>query len=163
MLLNNTLGFIKSSFTYTPIVSLLLIQGFEPPKDIATQTWILTAVGTAMGIVRILLWLRGERTNKSEHSREDYSSKKEYRDLQNELLEHKVVLDKLAYNEERLSETQSKLADNQIKAIENHAKILETIAILRLVIENQEQNTRGFIDQVSSRSINELKEFMRNK
>src|SRR5258705_2150572 len=117
--------------TIGPFMSLFaIVQELKPPESIATQTWILTAIGAAMGLVKIALWLRNQGKDGGDSSRVTTN-------------EQNIAI--LTENDKRLSENQQKLAVLQDKALDNHAKMLEALTLLKYIVENQENNMKSFL------------------
>lgn len=127
-------------------------------KAFEAQGWVIAVIASAMGLVRIALWLRGYKEGSS--SNNDIVNK----DLLNTLTEiiknQTVTLTKLIDNDQllsasqlRLSDNQQRLVDSQNRALDNHAKILESLTIFRLNQENHEEDLkvlRGIIDKNTS-------------
>lgn len=87
---NLTSGLVSTG----PFMSLYFVlqQSFQPPASVAAQTWILTAIGAAMGLVKIALWLRGE---KKENGNGNVSK----------------VLERLAENQQKIAENHGKILE----------------------------------------------------
>lgn len=144
----------SSLLTMGPIMSIFAIvqtatqqQGFQPPASIAAQVWILTAIGAAMGLVKIALWLRGEKKDSNGSGNGAVGRA---------LDRHTDAIATLAENDKKIVEAQQRLADNQQKS-------LEAINLLRTMNESQQEFFKLYLDKVASQSIEELKDFLREK
>ena len=121
------------------------------PTAIEAQGWLIAVVASAMGLVRIAMWLRG--------SKEEKSGVDTLRSIENSL---KIAIEKLVENDERLSISQQRLADNQIKALENHAKLAEALTLLKVHLQGMENNILASQQRRTMGAMTEMKEFLRD-
>ena len=114
-----------------PLWLIEIVQNQNYPTAIAAQGWLIAVVGAAMGLVKIALWLRNYKEEKNGYN---VNSLVTIRDL----FQH--AADEMIKITEKMAENQQKLSDNQNKAFENHVKILEAMSILRMQLQNTENN-----------------------
>lgn len=136
-----------------------------PATSIEAQGWILAVVGAGMGLVKIALWLRNYKDTK-----EDGNGIQDLKDISAKSANNlERFIDKVAGTEENLAENQriltvnqQKLTDNQLRALENHAKLFEAIALLRMQLQNTENNITSLYERRSLSAMAEIKDYLRN-
>ena len=137
-------------FMSYPIWLYEVAQASGTPTAIEVQGWLIAVVASAMGLVKIAMWLRG--------SKDDKSTNESYRSMEQSF---KSVIEKLVENDERLSINQQRLSDNQLKALENHAKLAEAITLLRVHLQSMENNIVAGQERRASIAVNEVKDILR--
>jgi len=126
------------------------------------QGWLIAVIASALGLVRIALWLRGYQNGNGNGN----GAAKEGLVVLQKIIENQTsMLTKLIENDQtlnssqqRLIDIQQRLFDSQNRALDNHTKILESLTIFKLNQENQEDSIRAMIEQIAARSVIDLKE-----
>lgn len=139
-------------FMIYPIWLLDVTQGGTIPTAIEAQGWLIAVIASAMGLVKIAMWLRG--------SKEEKNGIDTLRSIENSL---KITIEKLVENDERLSVNQQRLSDNQIRALENHAKIAEALTLLKVHLQAMENNILASQERRTMGALNDMKDFLRGK
>lgn len=122
------------------------------PSSIEAQGWLLAVVGAAMGLVKIALWLRNYKDDKtSPQVLQNIDSS-----FQNSLSNLTKVIEKLTENDE-------KLAENQHRALENHSRLLEAITLMKMQLQGMENNLISAQERRAMSVVTEIKDAMRNK
>lgn len=152
----------SSMFTLIPIVSFTAAMAYQvptvtPPSAIANQAWLVSVVVAAMGIVKIVMWIKDIKSGGEDKEVSDESKIIEMMNA------NKVLIDKLLNNDEKIVEIQNRLTEAQMKSLEAFSKILETMAVFKIMLENHEDNVKGMVEQIASRSVGEIKDYLRPK
>lgn len=137
-------------FMMYPIWLLDIAQVGATPTAIEAQGWLIAVVASAMGLVKIAMWLRG--------SKEEKNGVETLRSIESSL---KLTIDKLVENDERLSINQQRLADNQLKALENHAKLAEALTLLKVHMQSMENNILASQERRTMAALADMKDWFR--
>lgn len=153
---------VSSMLIIFPLAAFVNIsQSVIPPTgtSISLQAWLLSVVGAAMGITKIVLWFRGEKDDSSGSSQTN-----KLLEIQTQQLAKLAETDqKLLDIQDKIADAQQRIADAQFQALQNHVRIIEGIGMLKLMIENHEDKSAALVEQAASKAVSDLKDFMRRE
>lgn len=155
-------GFLSGLFTYAPLAGFVWIASqtsqISPPASISDQAWLISVVVAAMGLTKIVMWVRNGDSDDGGLFR-----KKKDSDVAKALEEHSAVLEHLGESQQRMVDTQKVLADTQAKSLDIHARLLENMAVFKVLLENHEENAKAMVEQVAQKAVGEIKDYLRDK
>lgn len=154
-------GFISGLFTYAPVLGFIWITSqtpqITPPASISDQAWLISVVVAAMGLTKIVMWVRNGDSGDSLFRR------KKDTDIAKALELHSAAIEHLGDTQQRMVDTQKVLADTQSKSLDIHTKLLENMAIFKVLLENHEENAKAMVEQVAQKAVGEIKDYLRDK
>ena len=139
-----TTASVSYLFTSAPLLALLWIAstqadtGLHPPASISGQAWLVSVVGAAMGLTKIVMWVRGGKEGSRGDSKEIYKM----------IAANSVALNKAIDIQERVVESQKQIAEAQTKSLDLYARVSENMAVFKAQLENHSDTSRTGLEDL---------------
>lgn len=155
-------GFLSGLLTYAPIAGFVWIATqtpqITPPASISDQAWLISVVVAAMGLTKIVMWVRNGDSDEGGGFRRKKDSK-----VAEALIAHSAAIEHMGETQQRMVDTQKVLADTQSKSLDIHTKLLENMAVFKVLLENHEENAKAMVERVAQKAVGEIKDYLRDK